>query len=252
MASGCAGYQETALHKLAKQVIGDAGMLYVPGLTARYRDRSDKITNGQTIKIDSVRSEVWLGGIRPDLIVTADGRELLVEVYVTHAAAAKKLAWLSERERPSIEIDLSETVEMDQDLIGPYILNSAKRKWLWHPRQMEIDAALKAKVEEWEERRRQREAAARADAEARERRYQEALRIREEERKAEEAAALAAKRAREAIAAAAAEERRVAYRAAAHEREGLARTAAIFAEAEAAFTNSFWIGERVHNWRGWS
>jgi len=172
---GCAGYLETTLHKLAKQIIGEAGRLFLPGLTARHQHRREPVSAGQWVEISNVRTEVSLGRIKPDLIVTAGGRDLLVEVYVTHAAEPAKLAWLAERTQPAIEIDLSGARDRPLDEVGPFIIEKSPRHWLWHRRQAEIDAALTQRIEaQLERQRRAQEAEERAQAEERAR-YQAAL-----------------------------------------------------------------------------
>ncbi len=48
-----------------------------------------------------------MGEIVPDLIATVNGRDIFIEVFVTHVVDAEKLSVTKELGVPCIEIDLS-------------------------------------------------------------------------------------------------------------------------------------------------
>lgn len=69
-------------------------------------DEADILRSKFTIA--KVRLEVYQDGIKPDLIITDDkGRELYVEILVTHRVDDDKKAVLTKRKQPTIEINLS-------------------------------------------------------------------------------------------------------------------------------------------------
>lgn len=95
-----------------------------------------------TISLDSVVLEHWLGDMRPDIMVSKDGEDYLVEIAVTHFVDDSKQAKILARQTPTFEIDASSiknelTFESLTDLLysGYYFA-----KWLYHPRLAELAA----------------------------------------------------------------------------------------------------------------
>lgn len=162
----CGGYYETALHILAKQVIGEAERLYLPPLEARYDRYKDTLRDGQWAPITDVRSEVQIGPIVADIVAQSEGQDVIVEVHVTHRSTPEKLAFLRQTERPAIEIDLSAAREMAPEQIVAHILGQAPRRWLSAPGLAAAEARLAARIEAHLARQRERQA---AEAAARER-----------------------------------------------------------------------------------
>ena len=103
------------------------------------------VTKGGIVRMDHVREEEGLDGIRPDIIFEKGGRKLLVEISVTHATGEEKINMIQKLELPCIEIDLSKTprnISMHdlEDMVigdGP---EPASRKWLSHPKGEMVDA----------------------------------------------------------------------------------------------------------------
>jgi hypothetical protein len=62
--------------------------------------------------LSRVRVEAALGNLRPDLLVTHKGQDVLVEIAVIHLADHEKLARIRALEQPALEIDVSELREM--------------------------------------------------------------------------------------------------------------------------------------------
>ena len=106
------------------------------------------VTKGEIVDGDHVREEERFEGIRPDIIITKGGRQLLVEISVTHATREEKINMIREREFPCFEIDLSKTprnISM-QELEGKVVgdrPDPTPRKWLSHPRGERKDAELR-------------------------------------------------------------------------------------------------------------
>ncbi len=180
----CGGYYETALHKLAKQVLGEIDQLWLPPQVARYRHHEDTVRRAGWVAISNVRTESQLGPIRPDAIVEAEGRDLIVEVLVSHRCTPEKLAWLREHEIPAIEIDLSGAPMMSLEIATRYIAEQAPRHWLSAPGLTEASGRLAVRIEAWILAQRERVAAAAAARDAERERQRE---IEEQRRQAERA-----------------------------------------------------------------
>ncbi len=131
--SGCTGYGETALHKLAKQIISESGYLILPDQEARYRQHTHTIKPGRSAFIKNVRTEIKMGPIVPDVVVETNGCDLIVEIFVTHKSEEAKLRYFYEADAQAIEIDLSVGRWMAPDRWPRYILNDAPRSWLHFP-----------------------------------------------------------------------------------------------------------------------
>ena len=67
------------------------------------------IKQGQAVyyKIDQVVLERKIGSIIPDILITCDGKQFMVEIYVTHALDDKKKQKIEAMNISTIEIDLS-------------------------------------------------------------------------------------------------------------------------------------------------
>lgn len=149
----CAYGLETAVHLAAKQIISDRQEVRLPALL--YQSpflNGGLLGNGltSTIALDSVVLEHWLGDMRPDIMVSKDCQDYLVEIAVTHFVDDIKQAKILARQTPTFEIDASSikndlTFESLTDLLysGPYFA-----QWLYHPRLVELaEQAQKAHQE---------------------------------------------------------------------------------------------------------
>lgn len=146
------------LHKLAKQIIADAGGIQLPAAVATFGPFTEQVAPSRWLPLDRVDTELWMQGVRPDIVGYRDDRSLAVEVFVTHVCGPEKVALLSERRQATIEIDLSAFRRAaDFDEIQDAVLRTAPRQWLFNAKVAEALDRLRA------EDRRRREAAA-ADA----------------------------------------------------------------------------------------
>lgn len=89
--SDCLGGQETAIHKLAKQIIVDNSKILIPGDTLFY---------------SNPKQEAKFWAIIPDVSVTSNGGEIHFEIVVTHPVDSIKETFYREGNHKSIEIDL--------------------------------------------------------------------------------------------------------------------------------------------------
>lgn len=139
----CANAPETALHKLAKEIISKERCLVVPEVKAEFRGDSKLIHNRQQVHFDLVCEEAQhLPNLVPDLYVECGDRPLLIEIYVTHACDELKLNSLLELGIAAVEIDLSRFArDATRSAVRDAVLEQASRRWLFHPKIREaLDA----------------------------------------------------------------------------------------------------------------
>lgn len=116
----CKSARETALHKFAKQIICERLHMTLPDQLGEMR---------------SAEQEVWLDGIRPDVLAKYDSEDVAVEVYVAHRVPMEKIRMLAERKLTAVEIDLSYHRDLDltEDQLTYAVLYGAPRRWLIDP-----------------------------------------------------------------------------------------------------------------------
>jgi hypothetical protein len=95
--------------------------------------------------ITDVRVESRLENIVPDLIVTIDGIDVLIEIANTHFIDEAKLKKIRQNKWPTIEIDVSEMKSIDYDEIKNRILYANEySKWIFHSVDIESRLATRA------------------------------------------------------------------------------------------------------------
>lgn len=137
---------ETMLHKLAKQLIDKRKELFLPPVLD---ERQGELAPGEIFPFDSVRQEVRLPGLRPDLIASRGQRLLFIEVAVWHKVGEEKLALIREHRQSTIEIDLGKwRYETDEARLEQAIIRDAPRVWLFNRFASDKEAARLARQEE--------------------------------------------------------------------------------------------------------
>lgn len=108
----CSGGLETAAHLLAKEVLSKAAYIVLPPVELYFETgrRMLRLADARKYKIDRVRVENSIEDIRPDLILTIGGRDLIVEVFVTHKVDDEKVGRIKRLGVSAIEIDLSHSI----------------------------------------------------------------------------------------------------------------------------------------------
>lgn len=178
--SDCTHAGETALHRIAKEVIASGRELLLPASEVAGLDGTEVLRSETPVQFDAVDIETWENGIRPDLIGTVrfskngipQERRLVIEILVTHKVGAKKLGLLKERGESVLEIDLSKVERgLDGEAFTSMVLEEAPRQWLYHRdierREAELKQARLAQDRERE--RRKTYAISMAEREARQR-----------------------------------------------------------------------------------
>ena len=202
-ATVCVNAYETSIHLKAKDIILAHTSLTIPALVARYQQQTKQLHPERQQSYLPRDKEVWLGDIsrRPDVMVEVEGAPFAVEVFYRHACPPEKIADFATRDLTSIEIDLSlyaPLIVADEAALTRVVLGSAKRRWLFHSRQAEIDRDFAAECIEQERLAAEREAARQAVlAEQARQRAEEAAKAQaaERERQAQLSAEMAAKEA---------------------------------------------------------
>ena len=112
----CPWAVETALHLAAKQILARRRAIVLPAvhLGDGVRDgegdapRGPALAAARRVTLDTVRLERRLGEVVPDVIAWVAGRDLYIEVRVTHAVDEAKRAKVAARGVSTVEIDLSD------------------------------------------------------------------------------------------------------------------------------------------------
>jgi len=136
---------ETMLHKLAKQLIEERKEVFLPAVLD---ESQEELRPGWTFHPESVRLEVTVPGMRPDIIASTGQKLLFIEVAVWHKVGAEKLALIRERRQSTIEIDLAKWRDKtDKASLERAIIREAPRLWLFNRAESDRKAALLAEQE---------------------------------------------------------------------------------------------------------
>ena len=133
----CPHAVETALHHVAKDILAVRKELVLPAIMfpSLYTRPHSKsyLAPQRRYSIESVAVEQRLGSIIPDVIVKINGRELLVEVTVTHGVDRDKLSKIRELGLSCLEIDLSKTNRgLTREKLGKIVVDGiAHKRWLY-------------------------------------------------------------------------------------------------------------------------
>jgi hypothetical protein len=116
----CNFYYETMIHYLSKEIINELGELTVPKHTFLLCHYARSYTNHEwnknnpekkiipyKIKFDKIEIEKYSNNIKPDLLCFVNGKEIHIEIAVTHFIDEKKERKIRENNITSLEINLS-------------------------------------------------------------------------------------------------------------------------------------------------
>ena len=122
----CTGGVETQAHRYAKAVINEAEGLYV----ASAKPGSWGLLHRSFMKVAPVRTEERIAGFRADLVGSLEGRELIIEVKVTHGCPAHKIQAYRDFNLSVLEIDLAPFRYETAEKLRGAVLQHATRYWL--------------------------------------------------------------------------------------------------------------------------
>lgn len=137
----CVGVRETNAHAWAKKVLEVRKEIFLPPVIGTAAGQRLQTHAGRLYRFASARLEKRAGSIIPDVVlVDANGRELIVEILVTHACDEVKIAKIREQGTPALEIDMGMFRKAESEeiivsaLIGANPLGRAPREWLHNPK----------------------------------------------------------------------------------------------------------------------
>lgn len=137
---------ESALHLAAKDALASAGAMWVPAAPIQFDDESTtwKATEAQLVVFDKIEVEKRAGFIIPDLTAWKQGRQLLIEIKVTHGVDATKLAEVRQRDLSMLEIDLSGLdFDASRAVLNEHVVGQTDRKrWIYNARANQIAKSL--------------------------------------------------------------------------------------------------------------
>lgn len=135
----CALGLETIVHMAAKQLIAKRMELSLPKVhlyIPHFKPVIKKIIHEERrVRLDAVFLEKSIGDMRPDIIAVESGKEILIEIAVTHFVDEVKLELVKGKGCRAIEIDAS-SLKKSLDFAALEILLFGvpnKTTWLFHP-----------------------------------------------------------------------------------------------------------------------
>jgi hypothetical protein len=137
--SNCTG--ETEAHFEAKEIIKREKYLWLPNYN-----------ESKKVEFDDVQVECLIKNskYRADLLCTAKGKEIAVEIVVTHDLDADKKSYLVQEKVTTLTIDLSRILTKEQynnlpKNFSDMVLKTSNRRWFYNEKLDAIKAANKAK-----------------------------------------------------------------------------------------------------------
>ena len=141
---------ETALHKMAKQIIAQEKKIYIPSKNitvkeAGIKDLPQKVENAipcfelreaHMVEAQSVELEKHLDDFIPDIVFTMGQHELIIEVFVSHRVDEDKRQKAEKYGSAMLEIDLSTFSgnPISSKKLRDILLGEEKhKKWIYYP-----------------------------------------------------------------------------------------------------------------------
>lgn len=121
----CTGGIETQAHRFGKAVINEAGGLYV---ASAQPDGWGKL-HPDFMEIAPVRIEERVANMRADLVGSLRGRDLIIEIKVTHGCPIEKIKAYERLNVSVLEIDLARFRYKTADELREAVLKQAPRYW---------------------------------------------------------------------------------------------------------------------------
>lgn len=133
-AAPCEWGPETAIHLLAKSIIDANSTMMLPEIPSRFG--APPLRRAGRVEYTNVRVEQRYHGIVPDIVVTIEGRDLVIEVYVTNKVRGEKTRKIQARRVAAIEIDVRHLRHsMNRVQIEAEIIAGVKcKRWIFSER----------------------------------------------------------------------------------------------------------------------
>jgi len=131
----CSHGLETTLHLMAKEILEQEKRILLPLVFLPLEYTNKLLTPECTmLEIDDVTIEKRLGDIIPDIIIKSGGKQLMVEIWVTHKIDDNKLRKIKELDISTIEINLSKLDRMiSMNELREFLLKDEEHKfWVYN------------------------------------------------------------------------------------------------------------------------
>jgi len=116
----CGKAEETAIHKLSKEIVGESRHIILPG--------------GRSFLYDNVKIEGKLDDLRPDAWISNETESIAIEIFVSNAVKPRKLAQLAKKGITMLEIDLSNvTRNISKEDLAEIVIKGQALKVLYCP-----------------------------------------------------------------------------------------------------------------------
>lgn len=129
------GY-ESSLHLAAKDILSKTNKMVIPAVYLKFPDSYKRvlISEAKEIPIDKVILEKRCGDIIPDIVVYSGGKQLFIEIYVTHKIDDTKLEKIKTANISTIEINLSKKSETitKEELTDILLSDSEEKEWTYN------------------------------------------------------------------------------------------------------------------------
>ena len=128
---------ESSLHLAAKDIISKAKKFVIPAVYLNF-PKSEKekqlLFPSREIFVDDVKLEQRYGNIVPDIVLISKGKELFIEIFVTHRIDEVKLEKLKQANISTIEIDLSkqQTLLTSEELSNILLEDNKVKTWKYN------------------------------------------------------------------------------------------------------------------------
>ncbi|AMP13300.1 hypothetical protein [Collimonas pratensis] len=144
---------ETMLQWLAKELIVAHGFFITPELNIYEslsgplrRIEAQENLDSSKVSINSARIEKRVTRTRPDLVLQANGRELLIEITISKKIDAKRLASIEQCQLSAVEINLSKThLATVADFERILFTDNGYKQWLFNVKEVKIRNILRAR-----------------------------------------------------------------------------------------------------------
>jgi hypothetical protein len=131
--SECQYATETALHLKAKEIIEEAKYIVVPEVIAWYSDVLQGNISLKANYFDSVALERRLGNIIPDILAYINGKQLMIEITVTHRINDIKREKIKKLGISTLEIDLSNIDFFNHEQLQYEVLSGINcKRWIYN------------------------------------------------------------------------------------------------------------------------
>lgn len=140
----CPTALETALHLAAKQVLDEQKKIAVPPVEVKFDSYRSHLLlfPARQVELDQVRLEARTGNVVPDVLALTSGRQLFIEIRVTHRVDEDKHEKIRQLGISAVEIDLSTHVRHFSlaGLAESLVRETAHKQWLFNAKAERVKA----------------------------------------------------------------------------------------------------------------